>query len=546
MDRISRRSLIKMLGLGGMVGLSQKGESRAQAGLFHFTLLHTNDTHDHLEPTTLSGKTLTGQDYKVQYGGVARIKTVIDTLKKRAVNPVILDAGDVFTGTLYGMIYKGLADLAYMEAFGVQVQTLGNHEFDYGPGQLAEYLKNATFPIVSANVDVSDEPALRGLIRPHTVLEVGGHSLGVVGVTTPDTPITSTPGDRVKFLDPLSSVQKSVDSLRDQGIKNIVLLSHLGYSQDVKLAAQLRGVAVIVGGHSHTPLGTYQGEGLPSAEGRYPTVVSNPVGNPVLVTQVWEWGKMYGQLRVSLDEEGVPRAWRGKVYPVTDTYKGDSRLAATLRAFMIPLESFRKNTVGQAKVRLNGDRTDVRKRETNLSNLIADANLWKTQTYGTQISLQNGGGVRASIEAGPITQGQIIDVQPFGNTLYVMDLSGSEIWEALENGVSQWESGAGRFLHVAGMRYTADLAKPVGQRVIRVEVGTDEKGFSAIDRSVIYKVVTNNFVASGGDGFSVLKSAKGTRVDTYLPDYSVMTDYIASIKEVNPKVEGRIVLLNEK
>jgi 5'-nucleotidase / UDP-sugar diphosphatase len=544
---ISRRDILKLFGLTGAAAATMQGVqvAQAQGQSLTFTLLHANDTHDRLEPTTIAGKDASGKDFSVQYGGVARIKTAIDTLKQGAINPVVVDAGDVFTGTIYGMIYKGLADLAYMEAFGVQAQTIGNHEFDNGPKQLADYMKNATFPVVSANIDASGNADLKDLMKKSTVLEIGGQKVGVVGVTTPDTPITSSPGDTVKFLEPLSSVQAEVDRLRGTGITKFIVLSHLGYLKDLELAKGLKGVGVIVGGHSHTPLGNYVGDGLPKAEGEYPTVVKDANGKNVLVLQSWEWGKLYGRVRITLNADGVPVFWKGEVTPVTSAFKADPRLAATLRAFTIPVDAFRKNVVGEAKVRLNGDRADVRKRETNLSNLIADANLWKSQKYGTTISLQNGGGVRASIEAGQVTQGQIIDVQPFGNTLFVMDLTGAEIRAALENGMSQWEAGAGRFLHVAGLKYTADLSQKPGSRITDVQVGNVKDGFKPLEAGATYKVVTNNFIAGGGDGFDVLKNAKGAKLDTYLPDYSVMSEYFGFLKTAEPKVEGRITLLNE-
>ncbi|MFN3266412.1 MAG: bifunctional metallophosphatase/5'-nucleotidase [Deinococcales bacterium] len=541
---ISRRDILKLFGLAGAATATAQ-QANAQSGALTLTLLHANDTHDRLEPTTISGTDSAGKAFRVQYGGVARIKTAIETLKRGAVNPVVLDAGDVFTGTIYGMIYKGLADLAYMEAFGVQAQTVGNHEFDNGPGQLADYIKNATFPVVSANIDASAEPLLKDLLKKSTLLEVAGQKVGIVGVTTPDTPIASSPGDKVKFLDPLTSVQAEVDRLRGSGVSKIIVLSHLGYSKDLELAAKLRGVGVIIGGHSHTPLGKYEGDGLPASQGAYPTVQKDAEGKTILVLQSWEWGKIYGSMRVTFSADGVPQFWKGTPVPVTSAFANDARLSATLRAFSVPIEAFRRNVVGTAAVRLNGDRADVRKRETNLANLIADANLWKTRSLGATISLQNGGGVRASIEAGPVTQGQLIDVQPFGNTLFVLELSGAEVVAALENGVSQWETGAGRFMHVAGLRYTFDLAQKPGSRVTKVETGNAKDGYVAIDRAKVYKVVTNNFVAAGGDGFDVLRNAKGSRVDTYFPDYQVMTEYMQFLKVAEPKVEGRITILNE-
>jgi 5'-nucleotidase / UDP-sugar diphosphatase len=542
---INRRDILKLFGLGAAATAAGAPQADAQSQYFTLTILHSNDTHDRLEPTTLTGKDAAGKDYKVQYGGVARVKTLIEELKARSMNPIVLDAGDVFTGTLYGTVYKGLADLAYIEAWGVQAHTLGNHEFDGGPAQLAEYLKAASFPVVSANVDASAEPLLKGLFKPSTVITVRGQKIGVVGMTTPSTPVTSTPGDKVKFMEPLEPVQKEVDALRAQGIRYIIVLSHLGYDQDLLIAQKLKGVGVIVGGHSHTPLGKYSGNGLPASNGNYPTVLKDAAGQDILVAQVWEWAKFYGQLRVSFDNNGTPITWTGKVHPVTEAIKPDVRLAATLKAFTVPLESFRNQVVATAAVRLNGDRADVRKRETNLGNLISDGYLWKTQGAGTTIALMNGGGIRTSIEPGPVTVAKAIEVQPFGNTVYVMALSGAEVRAALENGVSQWEAGAGRFLQVAGLKYTFDLAKAVGGRVTEVLVKTKD-GFVPLDEKASYKVVTNNFIAVGGDGFDVLKNAKGERYDTYLTDYVVVNEYFASLKSVEAKVEGRITILNEK
>ena len=532
--------------LAGAAALASGGAlAQSTPSSFTITILHSNDTHDNLDPITLSGKDAKGADVKASYGGVARIKTLIDQLTAKSTNPIVLDAGDAFTGTLYGTVYKGATELAYLTAWGVQAQTLGNHEFDGGPAQLAPYLKAATYPVLSSNIDVSNEPLLKGLIKPSTVLDVRGEKIGVVGVTTPETPITSSPGPTVKFLDPVASVQKAVDDLKAQGINKIILLSHLGYDVDTAIAPRLHDIDVIIGGHSHTPLGSYAGVGLPAPQGNDPTVVRNADGNPVLITQAWEYGKFYGDLRVTFDAKGVPVSWKGQTIPVTDAYKPNPTLDAAVKAFAVPLEAFRKQVVGTAAILMNGNRTEVRQRETNLGNFVADAFLWKTQNSGAVISLQNGGGIRASIEAGQVTTGQVIAVQPFGNTVYLIDLTGAEVTAALENGVSQWETGAGRFMQVGGLKYSVDLAKPVGARVSGVQVGNAKDGYKPIDPAATYRVVTNNFVAGGGDGFNVLKNAKGARYDTGIPDYIAFTDYFNSIKNANPSVEGRITIVNE-
>lgn len=532
---MQRRELLKAGAALGALGL---GLGRAQ-GAFTLTLVHTNDTHAHLEPTelTLSGK-------KIPVGGVARRIALFDRLRTQAKNPLFLDAGDVFQGTLYFNQYRGLADRYFMHRALYRVMALGNHEFDLGPGPLAEFLKGARFKVVSANVDVSQEPRLQGLFAPYAVLQVGGEKVGVIGLTTPDTKEIANPGPTVGFLDPYESAQKAVYELLSRGVNKILVLSHLGYGEDLKLARRLVGVQVIVGGHSHTLLGTFPHKEL-SPLGPYPTVVKNPEGKDVLVVQAWEWGKVVGLLEVTFSPRGELLAYKGEALLMTPEVSPEDFFAKeALLAYAQPVMALMAQVIAEAKVDLVGERAIVRRRESNLGNLIADGMLWKTRNAGTRIALQNGGGIRASIPKGPITVGKVYEVLPFGNTLVVMDLKGREILEALENGVSQWEQTAGRFLQVAGLRYAFDLSRPAGSRVVRVEVKEGE-GYRPLDLEATYRVVTNNFIAAGGDGFTVLKNAQGYRVDTGFADAESFMDYLKELKEVAPQVEGRIEVLNE-
>jgi 5'-nucleotidase/UDP-sugar diphosphatase len=530
---VKRRTVLKAgLALGGL------GFVRAQGG-FTLTLVHTNDTHAHLEPMelTLSGK-------KVRVGGVAQRVAFFDRLRAQRRNVLILDAGDVFQGTLYFNQYRGLADRYFMHRMLYRVMTLGNHEFDLGPGPLADFLKGARFKVVSANVDVSAEPKLKGLFAPYAVVQVGGERVGVIGLTTPDTKEIANPGPTVAFLDPYESAQKAVYELLAKGVNKIVVLSHLGYGEDLKLARRLVGAQVIVGGHSHTLLGSFPHPELRPA-GPYPTVVKNPEGKDVLVVQAWEWGKVVGLLEVTFAPTGELLAYKGEALLMTPEVAPEDFFAKeALLAYAQPVMALMGQVIAEAKVDLVGERAIVRKRESNLGNLIADGMVWKTKGAGVQIALQNGGGIRASIPKGPITVGKVYEVLPFGNTLVVMDLKGKEILAALENGVSQWEQGAGRFLQVSGLRYAFDLARPAGSRVVRVEVKT-EKGFAPLDLEATYRVVVNNFIANGGDGFTVLKEAQGYRVDTGFSDAESFMDYLKELKVVEAQVEGRIEVLNE-
>ncbi|APD08886.1 MULTISPECIES: bifunctional metallophosphatase/5'-nucleotidase [Thermus] len=532
---VKRRNLLKAGAALGALGL---GLGRAQ-GAFTLTLVHTNDTHAHLEPMEL---TLSGQRVKV--GGVAQRVAFLDRLRAQRRNLLLLDAGDVFQGTLYFNQYRGLADRYFMHRMLYRVMALGNHEFDLGPGPLAEFLRGTKFKVVSANVGVEREPRLKGLIAPYAVLSVGGEKVGVIGLTTPDTREIANPGPTVDFLDPYESAQKAVFELLKQGVNKIVVLSHLGYGEDLKLARRLVGAQVIVGGHSHTLLGSFPHRELTPA-GPYPTVVKNPEGKDVLVVQAWEWGKVVGVLEVTFGPKGEVVAYKGEPFLMIPQVAPEDFFAKeALMAYAQPVMALMGQVIAEARVDLVGERAIVRRRESNLGNLIADGMLWKTKNAGVQIALQNGGGIRASIPKGPITVGKVYEVLPFGNTLVVMDLKGKEIKAALENGVSQWEQTAGRFLQVAGLRYAFDLSRPAGDRVVRVEVKTPQ-GFRPLDLEATYRVVVNNFIAAGGDGFTVLKEAQGYRVDTGFSDAESFMDYLRELRVVEAGLEGRIEVLNE-
>lgn len=540
---MNRRHFIKTGLLTGayLASLGRQAAFASSERNFHMTLVHTNDTHAHLDPMSL---TLGGES--VMIGGAARRAALLEELRFSERNMLLLDAGDVFQGTLYFNQYRGLADRALKHFMDYRVTTLGNHEFNLGPEGLANFLDGARFETVSANVDVSQEPLLQGKIRPYTIVRVGlaAEPVGIVGLTTPDTAFISNPGPTVSFNDPLETAQNAIFELLDLGVSRIIVLSHLGYLQDIALAENLVGAQVIVGGHSHSLLGDFAFDEL-SPVGPYPTVVENPEGEEVLVVQAWEWGKVLGVLRLEFSPEGRLLSYEGAPILVTEPLPEDETAADILSVFAMPIEALRQQVIAESRVTMSAERSIVRRRESNLANLIADGMLWKTQNAQTQIALQNGGGIRATIEPGDVTLNTVYEVLPFGNTLVVLDLSGSEVMAALENSVSAWEEEAGRFISgVAGLRYSFDLAEPVGSRIIAAEIPTED-GWQALDLEATYRVVTNNFLAAGGDAFTMLAEAEGERFDTFFRDADVFVEYASYLAVLEPSVEGRITLINE-
>ncbi|MBN8191178.1 5'-nucleotidase C-terminal domain-containing protein [Bacillus sp. NTK074B] len=504
----------------------EKAEANEKVGSLHLTILYTNDVHSHLE-------------------NVPYLHTAIKEERKKDGDALLLDAGDVFSGTLFFNEYLGQADAEFMNEIGYDAMTLGNHEFDKGSEVLANFIRKLSFPVVSSNVDVRLDPNLapfmksgipeqaeNGKIYPSIIQTVKGIKIGIIGLTTEDTAFLSAPDKKIVFQDAEKKAIEEVAKLQAMGVNHIVLLSHLGVRQDKVLAQKVKGIDIIVGGHSHTRLET--------------PLVYNLKSEPTLIVQADEYGKSLGKLTAVFSGRGVLTEWDGELLDVLakdqkgkDVYPPDPGAEKRLEELRKPIEKVKGMEVGSTNISLNGNRRDVRTKETNLGNLITDAMLEKANQYApTDIAFQNGGGIRSSISAGNITMGEVLEVLPFGNTLVTLNMTGEEILLALEHSVADLDGEAGQFLQVSGMTYRFDPSKPIGDRITDVEI----QG-ATLDRSKMYRVAVNAFLAGGGDGYTVLKKAKenGRISELHLNLYEVLSEYLFRHSPVSPEVEGRIV-----
>lgn len=502
----------------------------AQENRFSIRILHTNDHHAHLEPIKYGDRFL---------GGIARRRTLIDQIRVESKNDheplLLLDAGDIFQGTLYFNQYQGQADLDFYNTLAYDAGTIGNHEFDRGQQVLANFITKAKFPIISANLDIASSSPLYGKVRPWHILDMKGEKIGIFGLTTTDTEILSSVGDGVKFTDPIAAARTSVQNLKQQGINKIIALTHIGFENDVVLAQKVPDIDIIIGAHSHTPVGN-----IPNANHPYPLVQKNGKKEPVLVVTDWEWGKYLGDLSVSFDRAGKLIAWAGKPHAIDASIKPNPEFANKLKAYAAPIESLRQKVIGQALVALDGDRVKMRTGETALGNLIADAILAKTQGDRVQVALINAGGIRSSLPLGNITMGNVLEALPFGNTITRVELTGQQLIEALESGVSKAEQEEGRFPQVAGMRFVWNAKFPVGKRVTKVEVKDASGKFQLLNPRAIYKVATNNFLVSGGDGYRVFAESKNLLETGYLQSDAI-AEYITANSPLHVTTENRIV-----
>lgn len=519
------------------------GFSSAAHAEFTLNILHINDFHSRFDPITDSDSNCDAETDAAGecFGGIARLKTVIDDTRAKyeSGNSLLLSAGDNFQGSLYYTTYKSKVVSDFFNQMGFDVVATGNHEFDDGPEEFMKFIEAAEFPIIGGNFDVSRDENLKGKIKGSIVVEIGGEQIGIIGATTEDTPEIASPGPDVEFTDVIQYVRGASEALDAAGVNKIILLSHIGYTVDQQVAAALPLVDVIVGGHSHTLLSN-TAEG---AAGPYPTMVSNPDGVEVPVVQANQYGKYLGDIAITWDDDGVVTAATGEPFLIDASVTGNDDFATQLAALSAPIEEAMGEVIGTSTGPIDGARESCRAVECQMGNLVADAMLDRAADQGATIAIANGGGLRASIDAGEITKGEVITVLPFSNTLATVDISGADVIEALENGVSDIENAAGRFPQVAGLKYAFDVSKPAGERISDVQVLVGGDAWAPIDEAATYTIVTNNYVRGGGDGFATF--AEGDNAYDFGPPLEeVLADYIAKLGgEYTPYTDGRITAI---
>jgi len=531
--------------------LTQINLGKEESDVFELPIMHMNDTHSRADK-------------------LPNMITAINEYRDVNSDSLLFNAGDVFSGTLYFNEFKGQADLALMNLMDIDAMTFGNHEFDLGDkeeGQesLSEFAKNAQFPLLGTNIDFSQDPFMQDLetneyniadpnngeIYNSIVKEVNGEEIGIFGLTTEDTEDIASPVD-VEFEDFREAAEKAVQEFEDAGINKIVAVNHIGFDSapevgnDMRLAEEVEGIDIIIGGHSHTELSE-------------PVVVeeteTGEEKDPTVIVQAGEYAEYLGTLNVSFDDEGKVIGQSGELLEV-DNYEADEEATEVLAEYKEKVEEINQEEIGAEAMKdltnpreSDGDGTDsVRANETELGNLVTDAMLAKAQEKypETVISFQNGGGIRAPIEKGQITTGEVINVLPFGNDPVIATLSGQEIKEILEHSVRQAPAENGGFLHVSGMKFQYDSTKEVGNRVVDMSIDNDGE-LTEIDLDETYLVTTNNFTGQGGDGFETFAKAyeEGRVKDIgeidweQLRDYMVEEDYLDGI--VDPEREDRIV-----
>ncbi len=507
------------------------------------TILHFNDLHARYSPFNAQGLDCSPADVAKNncFGGIAKL---VEVARERRVeieqnggHVLLLNGGDLFQGSLFYAFYKGKAGAPLMDALNLDAMVVGNHEFDDGPSVLAEFVDAVNFSVLGANVEVTQGSRLADLLSDFVLFEKGGERVAVIGVVAEDTAKLSSPGAHVQILPIEDALPPIISAVEAEGVEKIILLSHVGLDRDRELVARIPGIDLIVGGHSHTLLANRSED----AQGPYPVFVEGPDGTSVPIVQVGSRGSHLGEIEVTFEDGG--RVIRAEGEPILlDGTKGeDGHVARMVAGFAKPLQEWQEMPVGMVAGPVDGAHASCRFRECAMGNLVADAIMWKTAAFGTEIVITNAGGIRASFDAGEVTQGDVLSALPFGNTVSTFLLSGWDVQAALENGVSQAKEGAGKFPQVAGIRFAWQASAPAGERLLAVEMIGPHGAVTALDPDRMYRVASNSFLRRGGDGYDVFMTGA---VDAY--DYGpnmeeMLVDYLGAHFPIAPRVEGRII-----
>lgn len=426
-------------------------------------IIHTNDTHSHIDP-------LTGNDL----GGVARRKVIIDSIREANPNVLVVDAGDIVQGTLYFHLFKGEVEQQMLNELGYDVQILGNHEFDNGMDALKKMLDKANPTLISSNYDFTGS-VLDGMFQPYMVKQYGKHKVGIMALNLdPKGMVAEGNYDGVKFLPWREAAQRTVDLLRNQEkCDYVIAVTHIGYKGsdedpklfgDVQVAEQTSGIDLIIGGHSHTLLD-------PAVK------VANAEGDSVMIVQTGKYGQYVGEITMNLNNGDLAE----KLIPVDSRLdsRRDQALMAKIEPYRAGIDSLYNITV--ATVRSDSALTN---RSNAMINFDADFILDRgTEIYGKKIdgSIGNKGGLRVTWAPGDVSEGAAIDMMPFQNKIVVLEISGKDLAEAFDV-----------------------MAARGGDAV----AGITSK--SQIDPAKTYRIATIDYLANGGDYMAPLTRA--TRV----------------------------------
>jgi 2',3'-cyclic-nucleotide 2'-phosphodiesterase (5'-nucleotidase family) len=472
------------------------------------TFVHTNDL-DRMEAS--DGK-----------GGFPALMSIVKAERAAGDHVIFTHGGDAISPSLLSGFDMGVHIVDLLNSAGVDIMVLGNHEFDFGPKVAMERMAEANFPILATNAIDKDGEIIDGAVASWTT-RAGDYTIGFFGLVTPDTTEISSP-DGVTFRSLDETAREMSAKLREDGADLVVALAHTGIREDLDLVNGGSGIDILLTGHDHLLMSYYNGKVAMMESGSQADYVS--------------------VLEVTMDtveSRGKKRfVWAPSFRTVpTVGVAGDPEMSAKVESYLNKLSTALDVEIGTTTTQLDSRRASVRATETAIGNLFSDA---IRKGVNADVAITNGGGIRGDkiYDAGTVLTRRDIQTElPFGNTTVKLEVSGAQLVAALENGFSQVEETAGRFPSVSGMTVTWDAKAPPGGRVKAVMVGD-----SPVDINKTYTLAANDYIAGGGDGYSVLKSAKNLIDPAAAQLMALMVvDYVSAAGKISPQVENRLILV---
>ena len=510
--------------------LYERGDSQTH----HLVILHTNDTHGH--PVKFF------QYPAPDVGGLPARATAVTMIREENRNVLLLDAGDLNTGRPESNLFKARPDIQGYNYIGYDAMVLGNHEFDNPLDVLREQRALATFPFISANIRTKGGDYLAD---PFIIKEFDGLKVAVFGLTTKETEVIGNPQhiSHLVFEDEIEVAKKLVPELRRKA-DLVIALVHMGiYSSTSKgsrrLAREVSGIDLIVDGHSHTKLDA-------------PIVVTHPLtGHNTPIVQAWKWGLILGKVDLFVQNkrvidykfEPIPINLKdvekkpdgSKVYRfIGEEVPEDPKLLDLLNPYLMKAESVLFKVIGRAEATFFYE--GVREEENPLGNLVADSMLWYTKYLGADFALQNGGGIRADLPEGRLTERMVYETLPFDSTVVVLTLDGKSVQSLFEY-MATISPGQGGFPQVSqGVSMIIDMSK---KRCTQVMING-----KPLKASKTYKIATNSYLAAGGDGYRIFLKAIDA-YDSSMFQRGVLIEYIEHLGgRIKPQTYGRIHILS--
>jgi 5'-nucleotidase len=450
-------------------------------------------------------------------GGLARIATLKRQLAAAGQTPLLVLAGDFLSPSVASSVFKGEQMVAALNAAGLDLATLGNHEFDFGDDILIQRMAEAKWQWVVANVIDNRTGKPIGGAAPYVVRTFGSLRVGFIGLCLVTSEISQDKLTHTHLEEPIATASRYLPAMESEGAQVIVAVTHLTFAQDRALVEKFPAIDLVIGGHEHYPISATEGRAFISKAGSD--------------------GRWVARIDVNRRPEGLVERFF-ELIPITKALPDDSHTAEVVNAYETKLGAALDEVVGTSGVPLDADSLHIRANETNLGDFFADA---IRAEAGADIGLMNSGSIRGDrvYPAGPLTRRTIISMHPFGNVICKISLSGKTVLDALSSGVSRMPAAAGQFPQVSGLTMTIDLTVPASTRVRDVRVNGQP-----LDPAKTYTVALPDFVLKGGDGYTMFVGQPvlvGPEAGPLL--VSVLEKRVAAAHDIAPAVDGRIRVL---